>query len=653
MAEGPAPGSGRGEDPAGRGTPDGTPAGGDHAGGQAGSGRHAGASPGGSGRADGQSARRARRLARGFAPGQLLDQARPGPVLTRLLNEASGPARGCGEAGDDEVFGMLGRWEASEAWCAGGKLGVIRALIRRRAQPGYEPARPGGLPGAWQEGLTQEVSNQLGVSLRAADALIGLAADLDTRLVRTREALDAGVISLAKARIIAEATAVLDDALAAAAEALIAGQLAGRTPGQVAALIARAVVQVDPDGAAKRRERAQKEEARVRFWREHAGTAALAAFGLPPDEGLAANQHIQDKALAYKAAGVPGTMDQLRVRAFLDAINGTDSRPAPAPAATSQDASSPDGGGHDGTGHDGGHDGSGASGADAGDAGGRDGTGRAGGTGGTGGPGSGGTGPAGNPGTGGGAGLAASAMLTIPLVTLLGLAEHPGEARGLGALDPALARQLAASAARNPRSTWCITVTDELGHAIGHGCAKPARGTRKPGRPQGRRPGSDGATGNRGPAPAARARDGPGLTFTPADDHGPPPDGGYGTWHLRTGGRDYAVTLIPIPVDDCDHRYQTAGYRPGALLRHLVEVRDGQCTQPTCARAARRCDFEHAVPYDQGGRTCGCNGGCRCRRDHKVKQSPGWKVTQPRPGYHQWTTPSGRTYTTEPMRYPI
>ena len=107
-------------------------------------------------------------------------------------------------------------------------------MVRRgqaRGDPGADPpprparlraARPGGLPGAWQEGLTQEVSNQLGVSLRAADALIGLAADLDTRLVRTREALDAGVISLAKARIIAEATAVLDDALAAAAEALIA-----------------------------------------------------------------------------------------------------------------------------------------------------------------------------------------------------------------------------------------------------------------------------------------------------------------------------------------------------------------------------------------------------------------------------------------------
>src|SRR5580704_7204860 len=386
MAEGPAPGSGRGEDPAGRETPDGAPRDkaprdGDGVGGQ-------GAAEPAVGRDGKHDARRARRLARGFASGGPLTRALPGPALTRALDQASGPGRECPGATDDEVAGMLGRWEATEAWCAGAKLGLIRALICRRALPGYEAPRPAGLPGAWQEGLAQEVSNQLGISLRAADALIGLAADLETRLVLTREALAAGVISLAKARIIVEATAVLDDAHAAAAETLIAGQLAGKTPGQVAALIARAVVTVDPEGAEKRRERAQAEEARVRFWREHAGTAALAAFGLPPDEGLAANQHIQDQALAYKAAGVPGTMDQLRVRAFLDAINGTDSRPAPAatsPAGTGQEGTGQDGTGQDGTG----------------------------GTGGPSSPGGGGNGPGGNPGSGGGPGLAASTMLTI------------------------------------------------------------------------------------------------------------------------------------------------------------------------------------------------------------------------------------------------
>jgi hypothetical protein len=645
MTEAPAPSSGRDEDPASGGTPGGTPPGGDHAG--------------------KRDARRARKLARGFAEGGPLDQALPGPGLTRALDQASGPARRCEGAGDDEVFGMLGRWEASEAWCAAGKLGVIRALIGRRARPGYEPAAPGALPGVWQEGLTQEVSNELGVSARAADALIGLAADLEERLTLTAAALAAGVISLAKARIIHEVTAVLDDAHAAAAETLIASQLAGKTPGQIANLIARAVVKVDPEGARKRREKAQREDARVRFWREHAGTAALAAFGLPPDEALAANQNIQDKALEYKAAGVPGSMDRLRVRAFLDAINGTSSLPAPSPEGTGQTGTGETGTGETGTGETGtgetdglGQDGAGQDSTSETGGPGPDGTGGADGTGGTGGPGSGGNGPSrpgGDPdgsgpaGTGGAAaGLAASTMLTIPLATLLGLAERPGDAYGWGALDPALARHLAASAARNPRSTWCLTITDELGRAIGHGCAKPVRTRRKPGR--------DGAVGNHGPTPhpgTTCTRDGPAVTFTPAGDHGPTPDGGYGTWHLTISGRAYTVTLIPIPVTDCDHRYETAGYRPGALLRHLVEVRDGQCTQPTCARAARRCDFEHAVPYDQGGRTCGCNGGCRCRRDHKVKQSPGWKVTQPKPGYHQWTTPSGRTYTTEPMRYPI
>ena len=224
-------------------------------------------------------------------------------------------------------------------------------------------------------------------------------------------------------------------------------------------------------------------------------------------------------------------------------------------------------------------------------------------------------------------------MLTIPAATLLGLAERPGEAHGLGVIDPALARQLAAAAARHPRSTWCLTVTDDDGHAIAHGCAKPAQKKRKPGQ-----------------ATARAARDGPRYALARA---GPGPDGGYGTWHLTIDGQPYTVTLHPIPVTSCDHRYETAGYRPGRLLRHLVEVRDGQCTQPTCRRAARSCDFEHAVPYHQGGRTCACNGGCRCRRDHRVKQSPGWHVTQLPGGYHQWTTPAGRTYTTEPIRYPI
>ena len=377
----------------------------------------------------------------GPLPGADGEPPLPSSALIRVLDHVSGPDRRCAELSVDETFEVLGRWDAVEAWCASAKLGVIRALIRHRPLPGFGPKQPGGLPEAYQEYLTEEVALELGISRRAADALIGLAWALEARLVLTARALDAGVISLSKARIIDEATSVLTDQQAAEAEALIAGRLAGQTHGQIAQLIARAVVKVDPEGARKRREEAQREDARVQFWREHAGTAALAAFGLPPDQALAANQNIQDKALEYRAWGVPGTLDQLRVLAFLDSINGTDARQR-YPKANPADAETGDG-------------------------------------------------PAPGPGEpGSGSPVAANTNLTIPLLTVLGMIEHPGEAHGLGTLDPDLARQFAASAARHPGSRWCVTVTDQDGHAIGHGCAKPRRGKRAD-------PGHDAAAGNR------------------------------------------------------------------------------------------------------------------------------------------------------------
>ena len=272
--------------------------------------------------------------------------------------------------------------------------------------------------------------------------------------------------------------------------------------------------------------------------------------------------------------------------------------------------------------------------------------------------------------------------LTIPLATLLGPPTQPGESHGFGPLDPALCRALAALAAASPHTTACVTVTDDNGYAIGHGCLRsgrrkaplpgapdppltalparlnltvtatrltkllqpaPARPSRRAARPRvdvrlgphrrKRRPRAP--PGQRpGPRPARR----PALV-RPLDDHlaqrpalpRPP--------RARPHPR-----LRPPP--------ESHAYEPNDTLRHLVQIRDAECTLPTCSRHAKDSDFEHAVPYDQGGRTCACNAGARSRACHQVKQSPGWKVTQPKPGWHQWQTPSGRTYTQEPKRYP-
>ena len=53
------------------------------------------------------------------------------------------------------------------------------------------------------------------------------------------------------------------------------------------------------------------------------------------------------------------------------------------------------------------------------------------------------------------------------------------------------------------------------------------------------------------------------------------------------------------------------------------------------------------------GGKCQRGQGPRCRYDHRLKQQPGWKVDQLPDGTFRWTTPSGRSYDTEPTRYPI
>ena len=90
-------------------------------------------------------------------------------------------------------------------------------------------------------------------------------------------------------------------------------------------------------------------------------------------------------------------------------------------------------------------------------------------------------------------GFATRGTLTVPLATLTGLADRPGELAGFGPVDPWLARDLARAAAHNPKTTWCVTVTDPDGHAVGHGCARPEPGSHRKHagpRPPGTQPGS-------------------------------------------------------------------------------------------------------------------------------------------------------------------
>jgi hypothetical protein len=197
---------------------------------------------------------------------------------------------------------------------------------------------------------------------------------------------------------------------------------------------------------------------------------------------------------------------------------------------------------------------------------------------------------------------------------------------------------------------------DAAGYAIGHGVARTRhRGRRKPQPPDP----AHGAFPAQVNITVTEAL----LRQLPAQPRSGAPPGdwelvpattknGDGPWTLTLpGGRELTVRLDSVPTHECDHRHQVGSYQPSGRLRRLVQVRDRECTFPTCSHPASDSDFEHALPYDQGGRTDACNAGARSRRCHQVKQTPGWQVTQPKPGWHEWTTPTGRTYVQEPWRY--
>ncbi len=239
------------------------------------------------------------------------------------------------------------------------------------------------MPQVWDEFTPSELSAVLAESKGDAAGMLGLAHDLEVKLPGTRVAFLDGILSEDKAAIIARATAVLIPEEARAAEALVLDRAARLTPAALRSAIARAVIEVAPKKAKERRERAAR-QARVERWAEESGNAGLAGRELPPAQVLAADQKITALARLLGQAGLEGSMDELRGRALMDLLLGTDSRPRPPHGAASQ------------------------------------------------------SGPA-NPAAGPGPippGFAGKVTLTVPLATLLDLAERPAEIPGIGSIDP-------------------------------------------------------------------------------------------------------------------------------------------------------------------------------------------------------------------------
>jgi Domain of unknown function (DUF222) len=481
----------------------------------------------------------------GFNQGGATDTMAPGPLLATVVHTVTGQdGAGLAACSDDQLMGII---SAARRQLSRDEWTVMAAIAEfaRRAGTGVEG-----------EFAADELASELHMSQPSAAGQMDFATEVARRLPATFAALAAGQIHPIHLRIIEEATRYLTDTDAAKADAVLAQAAPGMTFGELRYAARKLVLKLDPDTARKRKE-AAKREAHVRRFREESGNGGMVARELPSDEVLASWQHVEQRALDLRAAGMPGSLQDLRVRAYLDLLQERDSRAAPA--------------GSDGPGS------------------------------GPGGPG----GPAPRPAPDAGPSLAALVTITIPLATYQGRSDTPGEADGYGPLDGDDARDLAAAAARHPRTRWCITALNPDGTAAAHACLPgrhPPRGTGPPGT---------------GP---------PGILSTP---------------------------LTPVTRGPCDHAHAETGYRPSRKLQHLIRARNARCTAPGCGRPAARCDLDHTVPWDQGGITCECDLAPLCRHHHRAKQAQGWHLKQPEPGLLIWHTPSGRTYATTPTDYPL
>lgn len=524
----------------------------------------------------------------GFGQAEPLDLAAPEPGLAMLADTASGQGRMFAGVSDDELCGLLGarrRLTARQEWET---LTALAELIRRRPARNLKLAGPGVLPRVWREGTAAEVSVQLAVTERAATILLSLAWDLAAKLPATSRMLRDGVIDLDKAHLIAAACANLNPAQAGQAEDILFAtpDIGQKTRSVIRDRAARAVMEVDPDAARRRQQDAAKDR-RIEVRGEDSGNAMIAGRELPPAAVLAMDRKLTARARQLKKAGLPGTMDELRALAFLERFGEADPLGDP---------------GGDPDSDDGGTDGTGTHGA--------------------------------------GCGCASTAVahinLTAPAADMTDRASRPGDLPGVGPAGPWTIRDMTAQAARDPRSTWCFTITGKDGRPAAHACGTPAPGDPARRRTTSQPPGT-------GP-PAGTA------TLTRIE-RGPP--GSWGTWRYRQGDRDILLRFENLD-EPCDHRYRATGHDPGKHLKHLTAVLNAECTFPTCRTPERTSDYEHATPYEDGGITCLCNCGPMCRRNHRGKQQDGWHLEGTgRPGWFTWRLPSGRTYTTGPATLPI
>ncbi len=212
-----------------------------------------------------------------------------------------------------EALERVGGWERVIAWTQARQIREMASFMHRA---GARNRALGAYDSQAHDSAVAEVGLMLRASAGTAAARVGGAWSLCTRLPAL--ALEAGRITLAKARIIDDETLNLTDEHTAAVEGQVLAKARQQTPGQVRGATRRAVLQADPGAARKRTEHARRERG-VSMWPELDGMATLSAY-LTAADAVGVFAVLDEHARQAGSAGDERTIDARRSDALVDLV---------------------------------------------------------------------------------------------------------------------------------------------------------------------------------------------------------------------------------------------------------------------------------------------------------------------------------------------
>jgi len=152
---------------------------------------------------------------------------------------------------DAELIDTMVGFERVVAW-AGARQAALLAEFARRRPDGYSQPTRSDVPSPCSEFASDEVGLALRLSRTTAANRLVMAQALVTDLPGTLAAWEAGQLDVMKVRAITETGYLLTSDQAAALEARVLPRAGQQTLSQLRAALARAVLAIDPDGAAAR-----------------------------------------------------------------------------------------------------------------------------------------------------------------------------------------------------------------------------------------------------------------------------------------------------------------------------------------------------------------------------------------------------------------